>query len=245
MIAIDTNLDGVIRRLERFRAGLPAVMLRSMDPKRWRLPAYNAARLALESLETDPVKRRLIPIFIAGIRSQIFGISGFSLLLTPPQNDVRLSGTVQSAVTAMAAIQSHKGKQNQPSEDEEVLFAEVDKAIEDWVRQEKELSLEEQAELATAADPEQFYRDLSRRIRMLLFDPKIDAEAANRAGLAAAIQAWLQEQEPSTAALDTETAGQWLITILNAWRQMVLNQLPQLVKQEIRKLWRETGESLI
>lgn len=241
MITIQSNIKGVMGRLARFSEGLEPAVTRAVSPAAWHPVLKRDAETVLKAL-ADEETVRFVPAFVSTVLTLGLSPRGFTTSMT--RADLLPVTTVSEAVATLDRLQTqHYGdvsrkrqKPLQPSKEESRLLLDAELSILDWVIHEKRID-----------DRDDGYSDeeIAERLGWILFSPRPTAAMlVARESLAGAINAYLAE-EKGDRGLPSDTAAVWLGAVLKSWRNLVVTHLPALVRQEIRRTWKQSGESLL
>lgn len=240
---IRSNIGQVMRRLERLEAGVPAVIERSVAVKRWQLPLKNAARLAMQAVAL-PGEEKWVDSFAEAVHGAVtmrgvtWTLDGGKVMEAPPQ--------VESVRDLMAAGFGRKGYRLPAEQASQGAFAleTVRTAVFEWVAEEKRRDPIDDAGLTDAelADRIQFIMGLHPRSRGEKRTAAMNAAGRN---LGRAVQEYMEQKHSDAGGLDRQRVRVWLQAVRVVWREKLVQELPQAVHQEIRKLWRELQETMI
>lgn len=237
---IDTNIAGVVGRLQRFMGGLDGAVAVAVSAGRWERVLRNVARVALDGEAGSRVEegewRGMIPAFVQAVMVEALGSgngdgggeSGFTAALRGPEAS---TGTIGGAQEIMRGGDGRR--RLEPGQAEIVGLAR--EGIQDWVRAEKR---------KTAVDAAYSDEEIADRLAFILFSRRPTAAMVDAAeGLTARIERYLAAQHG--VAMPAEMVSRWLRAVLAAWRQAVVSQLPAVARQEIARLARRSGEEML
>lgn len=256
---IESNLKGVIRSLRRFEAEVPVAMDRALDPGRWREPLRRRAEQTLRRI-AEQGEERYIPMFMASFALRGLQI-GFEAMLSGP----RLAQDATATALAAAERAKRPGRPGRSdfevfvggepirvrTTDEAAAVERVNRAIDDWVREEKRQDFKE------SIYPGKTDEEIANNIKFILFfqNPAVTQTSDSggsqlahaRKSLAGAIQDFIERQDKSPFAPDPMppiTIQIWLFDVLQEWVAFVRSDMMPTVHQEIRKAWRRAHTEL-
>lgn len=243
-LAIQSNIQGVIRQVTRLKTLVPAAALQSISPEKWGPVARSRAQLTLDAIARNDLERSLIPRFVETVVAVVSGPGMLLLRIEQPPLD-ELAGNVLVERVMMAEEDLQKPgpkRQIALSMDDEKLAKLLQEAILDFVTEEKDLSEEEEGWMDD--DPVGARQRIANNLRYILFTRALPDEA--KSGLAAAVQDYISRRWwPAYLGSDTPDVGHWLVAVLLAWREMFLSQWPLLIEQQLRAAWRKAQTELI
>lgn len=254
MIRFKSNIKEVIAQLERLPGEVHAAMQRAVEPKRWTAPALIRAEQALLMVAT-PAQRQLIPTFVNAIRVTVFigaGGKGFEASLAAPQGDPTQDAAqtlVQGVIVQEAELRKKSDLRADILQRQMPAFManreRISEAILDWVKRggynvdpdDPSAGKLYDADRDMGYSPEQ----IAVRLEAILFgkdqtrsgSPKV---ADARAGLSRRLYEYMAAQMQEEMKFDAVTVNLWLNAVLMAWREMVLDLLPAVVRQELKGL---------
>lgn len=227
MITIESNIDAVIGRFERFEAGLPKALAAAMDREYWLPKAKAWAAEVLRVLADSQEEQEIIPRFIDTITVAMFGPQG--MRWTMRQIREGLLDVVQAAQTEQVypLVRFVNFEQAQKAQD----------LIEQWVREEKQ-----KESYPGGRDYKKTDEEIARAITIILFSGRVE-HARAKESLLPHLQQFALDRAQAQLGLSPERAADWLISVLQTWRLKLLSgPLLEKARAEIQKLWGEAGQ---
>jgi hypothetical protein len=219
-----SNIDQVVGQLTGLIAKVPQAIDRALSPKLWEKPAQEmATRVLLEVAQ--PHERIFIPRFVETITATVFGKDeGFSLTMTRPM--MTEATTLQSAQAARAVTAA--------SELATGLFSLPIQQFEDLILQWVQTSEEQGGKKRDSRDWSKTDEEIAHLISYIMLSPQAGDKALEaRRKLAPHIESFLAKaQEPP---IPPETNNLWMSAVLEAWREMIRFDFPQVVRRELLK----------
>jgi hypothetical protein len=245
MIAIESNIGGVLRQAQQFEALVPAALIASVEKDRWLQPARLAAQVALNVLARSESERALIPFFVAAVETHTLSPVGLRIAMEAPtsESDASLAEGFMDKARSVEAARHRPGPRTSEGWDQgaEMTATMLNEALLEWVQSFKRLDPDEEHVVA-----EGNAQTIVNRLRYML-SGRSSAADANVDRLARAIDHYLQEiWWPAWFGSDEpypKTAG-WLEAVLAAWRALILTQWPSVMKQDIKKAWAKSQTQL-
>jgi hypothetical protein len=227
VITLRHNVGQVRERFERFAIGLKAVPEKSVSPEYW-LPLAKREAEKILQVVADPKKHYLIPSFVDTVMVVAFGTpEGASMVWTMER--------VREVAVNLAMLT--------PEQREDIWRrrrALIDRdTVAEWVATQKE---------KTARDIGQDNEEITDRLLAILFGPE-DPQRDNAAwsllfGTPGSKHEGTHLLEFHTGFLEQlmfeDEIALWLKAVLHAWRELILERLPVLIRQNIRAAWRES-----
>jgi len=225
MIAISHNLRASIGRLARFESNLKQVPTQSTDPEFWLPIARREAESVLHVI-ADRTVHYLIPEFVNTITVLAFGDPETAGMLWTMER-VR---DVAIKITSLSPEQRQQIWDNR----RDIIDRQT---VEDWVAQEK---------TKTAIDAGLTDDQITDRLLAILMgpaDPQRESAAWSLLfGRTLTHQHHLLEFQNRLVdkVLPPEEIGRWLGAVLVAWREIIADRLPTLMRENIRQAWRDS-----
>lgn len=214
---IESNIKGVQDRLSRYQRAIPVAMQRANAAPEWAAEAQELAHKTLTALAT-PEQKPFIAEFVQTVRHGLWE-GGFNLRMRSPFPPATSLAQFQAAGQA---VQARDLSQN-------LFLGEVqnfEEMLLEWVANEKNKDRRD----AGKSDAE--IAGLISWIMLGQHAPGTKAAAA-QAKLTPHIADFIARQNQQNR-LDAVTVDRWLRAVLQAWRLLVLTQLPQKFKRELR-----------
>lgn len=231
-LSIVSNIRSVIERLERFERQLPGSVNEVLQPsfpvhgKTWREIAVEEAERVLRLLADTPEEHSVIPRLVQTITVLTFGDT---------MEWTMSAGREQSSDFLQMLREFHIGGLfGGPQK-----FEQIQRIVEDWVHTPES----EGGKRRDARDARKSDEEIARGILIILLDPD---RTEGRALAANALLPHLQkfaEIQAQASTLSPEKLREWLEAVLGAWRDRLLNELPDAVREQIRELWRANKTS--
>lgn len=244
---IRSNISSVIRRLENFERGFPAAVERAIKPKVWQQALGRHARMAMEAVAL-PHELRFLPGIERTLRGDTVG-TGVVWHLENPDPQGGTLPDVEEARTLVKGGHYRKGNR-QPAEEMQRRSDEIERvrrAIRDFVAQPES----EGGKRRTSIDSGLTDEALADRLEWIMgIHP--GQKGRHRTGkmeeagdsLQAAIERFMLEQYGGEG-LTPDRVRVLLRAVQLVWRQFFIDMLPGRLRQELRKLWKEAGETLL
>ena len=229
-----SNIGSVVKRLERFEAGIPRVLRRATEPRLWEGVLRGVAQRTLREVAAgDPEEHRAqIPGFIQSILSLALEPAGFVISMNKPDPNTE---TIGQALEVSGGDGRRRLDPSQAS-----ILEEAREGVRAWVS----TPVEEGGKRRDERDAGLTDGQIADRILQILFHrnrtPERDTATA---ALTPHIEEFLANRYGQ--GLPPETVERWLLAVLEAWRKTVLAQLPTLVRQEFRVLVQEIQTTLL
>lgn len=227
--AFSSNIRAVIERLERFERQLPGAVNEVLQPsfavhgKTWREIAVEEAERVLRLLAETPEEHSLIPRLVQTITVLTFGDT----------MEWALSAAREQSSDFLQMLREYHigGLFGGPQK-----FEQIQKLVEDWVHTPES----EGGKRRDARDARKTEEEIARGILIILLDPnRSEGRSAAANALLPHLQAFAESQADSEGSLSPEKLRAWLETVLGAWRDRLLNELPDAVRQQVRQLWKQ------
>lgn len=220
---LESNIAGVIDRLERLKRSVPVAVERAVAPANWLDEARAIAERTLLAI-AQPKERVFIADFVRTITAEVFE-GGFALRMKSPFPPMQTLGQMQAL-----------GQAVDPRDLYQNLFLgqlqEFEELLTEWVATEKDKGRKD----AGKTDEE-----IARFISMALIGPEdlIVRSGKNKGRLvrdvfAPHIAAFLAKKQISNRLSDA-TVNDWLRLVLAAWRQLVKSQFAPKLRAELGK----------
>ena len=252
MIQIQSNCGQVLRHIRAFKQAVPRALegaIIGLGIERFRATA-NAVLTALAT----PGQERLVTAFVGAVDWDLVKRGAIWTLKVP----LGAPGLASVSAAQAAILRTHGYMRREPADDDRAdpfsgtrlrpLRATPDEAanlnlvrtaIEEWATREKRLGPDETP--AEAAERIAWILGVSDDTRPGSRSSAVDDAAA---ALTPHIQKWMIDHPSGDAAgsrgSDDATIQGWLEAVLYAWRVMVLEELPALVRAALHKAWVQT-----
>jgi hypothetical protein len=244
---IKSNIKQVIRRLERFEAGLPMVAERAVEPKRWLPLMKNRARLALEAVVT-PEERKWADLFAESVTATVFekGVRW----------EIGLGGKLdqmpdlEAAQKLVAEGHGSKGRRVPMAQGEQELLTveQVRRVIADWVATPEAEGGKRRRQIDEGLDDQ----ELTERMYIIMGVHQKSRKIGQTEEMADATERiyphlleFMVSQQLDKRLLQPGRVKTWLRVVLQAWRELLMDQMPRALGQELRGWWKQTGETLL
>lgn len=262
-LVIHSNIKGVLAKLTAFHErAVGKAIEQTLDPKLLEPLLRRWAEMALNRVAT-PSNRHMVPIYVASILAVALtpGLT-VATMIQPLEGDDTTRNAIdvaQEHVRQMERRGRGAMRGNAPSPEAEVALAQLNAAIEEWVREVKTLDEEEVADLVDAEDqmePQFMYAQGFRKARPAMFFSVYSRVAARiqfillgRPKGGGALSAEWEEAKRKLAdqivdhmaqkgaTVDTATNEVWLGAVLEAWRTALRRDLPVALIQKLRSWW--------
>ncbi|HEY1171048.1 MAG TPA: hypothetical protein VGH19_06715 [Verrucomicrobiae bacterium] len=244
---IKSNVKAVIRRLENFQSGFPAAVERTINPKAWQQALGRHARMAMEAVAL-PHEMRFLP----GIESTLVGKSVAKGVVWQLSNPDPAGGTVPDLEEARSLVKGgHFRKGNRAQAAEMQRRSQQVERVRLAVREFVAAPESEGGKRRKAIDAGLTDEELADRLEWIMgIHPgqkaKHRTDKMESAGdsLQAAVERWMMEQYGGEG-LTPDRAKVLFQAVALVWRQFYLDALPVRLRQELRKLWKDAGETLL
>ncbi len=233
MLKIESTVKSVRGRMETFAGRIASAQAKVTEPKPWLPVAVAKAKEALEQVAQSEFERELIDGFVKGVATSAFGAGAMTWSLTQ----------VIQAVDVLGAVGREQFKNLPLFQDAATGRPEVEQLILDWVAGYKDKSEQEFA----WGD-----REIADRIINILFGPRTEGRVrataslifGNGGGRHPTLGEFALTQGQNKTGLDADTMELWLNAVLVAWRELLLDRLPEQLRKEIHNLWNTTQLTL-
>lgn len=214
---IDSNIDQVIIEVEQFGQEAPAVVRGVMAPNNWigraRAVAEKELRLRAKQGQED-----LIQAFIETVIVELGGEGMASMNWT-------MDAVLDAAADVVSLVEEMKqGPLFYEAASTRSKMKRAQSVVEEWVAKEKrrEFPRDYNADGKALSN-----RELAQRMFTILFGSRTSGRDAAAEKLAPAIQDFATRQAgPGPNRLTPEQATEWLLAVLESWRQVILAELP-------------------
>lgn len=225
-LAIHSNLKQVVEHVERFTGQLPGYVLKLVEPKPWLAVARREAEQVLRALAKDPDEEALVPKFVEAVTTEVFSATAMEWSL----ENVR-----EQAVQVLQAMQLDQfGPLTQWAD--RAQANRLAALIELWVA----TPVEQGGKRRDERDAGKSDAEIARGLVMIFFGPRSEGRNAASLALLPHIQAFAERQAARAGGLSPERVMLWLEAVLGAWRDVILQDLPPMMKAQIRRCWGTT-----
>lgn len=246
-----SNISGVIARLKRLEAGLPEVVQRAIAPAAWLPQLRTIANQVLvseaQTVANEPRRNALLAV-IPAIVETLIGYKEFTntVFELSARTGVMLDVGIQYGLPTLGAVTEAL----QIPEDQMNDFRQK---VYDWVDEQKDWDISRDGEktIENIAEKAEWIVDVLTT--PTLASPMEQAardsflQSVNPDGLLAAISGVVPvgAPQPDMGALDRETARAWLGLVLDAWKKLVILELPIKLREELARLNHNVSHELI
>jgi hypothetical protein len=223
MLAIESNLSGVIGQLERLQAALPAAAEEALAPGLWLAEAQSVARRTMEGLATA-AERPHVAGFVATVVAGVLTGGGLTLGMHEPGGG---STTLPEAQAARGAVSASDLWSN--------LFLGKVQQFEDLILKWVETAEDEGGKRRDARDAGKSDEEIAAGISWIMLSPAPTAKVLEaRRRLAPHIEEFVRRVMASRG-ISPERVAECLRAVLAAWRQMVRDGYAARVRNQLRK----------
>lgn len=247
---IKSNISLVIGRLKAYRAGVPAAVRRAIAPERWHAELMEVAEFCLRR-EAGPDGDEMVLRFLALMGSAFFGNRSQWWMESPAHKDSDAVGTTLKGAWQAGQTVKEGGELDMF---QHMTVQQAMAVIKEWV--EAGARGEEGGKEFKGDDQEMFQQPgnsgdnkLVERVwavfgispaQLAQNEVSPDKDDAIRA-LTPHIVQYFAERTKSNL-MDAETASIWLQKVLTAWTRHIVDRLPGVLDDELKKAWTAKGD---
>lgn len=250
-IRINSNVEGVIGVLARFRTGLDEAVVETVKPERWRSALRRAAVLALEDIAA-PEQRGMIHEFVDTIslaqrrRGFVADIGrrrmGENLFAEVVAAEHRATVGVEDGVEVE---RRHRKTDLQGSQS--ALMEQAREVLRDWVETPESEGGKRKEQWEGGRDEGLSDEDIIGNLSVILFHTtpnQSDEMKSARTNLTRALgKFWARRG--GAGVLEQADVDRWLRAVLGAWRELMRRQLPVMLGQQLDELWNSSHERML
>lgn len=249
-IRINSNVEGVIGVLARFRTGLDGAVVETVKPERWRSALRRAAVLALEPIASEG-QRGLVAGFADALI--VLGIDrGFVAEISEPVASENLmsravAGEHERTVRDYQGTERRRRRPLDMTDDAASLMDQARAVLRDWVETPESEGGKRKERWEGGQDERLGDEDIIDNLEIILFHPTPNPSEkmkTAREKLSRAIGEWWAAQGGG-AVLPREELDRWLRAVLGAWRALMRRQLPVMLGQQLDELWNSSHERML
>ena len=224
MITLRHNVRRVRERFERFTAEVRKVPEQVSQPDFWTERA-KAEAIKVLSLTADDKNRHLVEKFAETVTVLSFSYKGGATMIWTMEQ-------VKGLAMKLSDL-TREQKQDIFDRRRELISREQ---LYDWVAQAKDISDEDPADLDDIVD----------RIAWILFGPSSPDKDQDARNLLFGSEHPTHENYMAEFmgligdAISADELRKWMRNVLRAWRRLILDELPPLIRSKIQEAWKES-----
>lgn len=204
-----SNIAEVIEEMEGVMSGIEPATERALDPASWAAVARNEAQIALLAVAESPLQRKLAMKFLRLIEVRAF-----------PNG---MEWSLEGAVEALDEFWVRFGTRDVSRE-----------MVQQWVEQAKDKTSDKAKGLSDEEITANILGIIFAKDRTPARDASARALVYGKTGShGQSILQYAITNDPEMAGMDEETVGRWLETILEAWSEAILDQVPSVILKNL------------